>query len=185
MFHISSSGLPLPPHSSLRSSLEQSFSWEININSATSRIPYVLCSPELKFLVKIVLHSTLFEPDESSSRHDILFLRYIWILSFHLRLHVSSDLLPSWSPTTVFYALSSPLCMLLNHPSYRAWFIWNYTRRANLGTSRGKGHIAPQKTAAEHRGKVRERGWYCIINLHNTVQKSIMETTFNFQHSEN
>ena len=91
--------------------MEQKPSWEANRSSATQEIPCILWNQKVHYCV----HNS--PPPILSWARSIQSMPYptsqisILILSFHLRLGLSSGLLPSGFPNKTLYApLLSPIC---------------------------------------------------------------------------
>jgi hypothetical protein len=92
--------------------MELSRSCEAANYAAIQELPSILWKPKVHYRIHMSPHWSLsgarsiqFRPSHSIS------VRYILILSGHLRLGLPSDLFPSGYPTNILYAfLSSPIC---------------------------------------------------------------------------
>jgi hypothetical protein len=95
----------------LTNSTELSSSWEAASCAVTQQLPNISWSLKVHYVFTRALHQSLSwtRSIQSTPPHSN-FLRSILVLSFHLRLGVSSGLFPSGFPTEILYAfLSVPL----------------------------------------------------------------------------
>jgi hypothetical protein len=107
----------------ITNSMERSSLWEANRHSTRWDIPWLLWKVNQRFITVFIRarHWPLSRARciQSTVSHPV-FIRYILILSSHLRLGLPSGLFPRGFPTKILYDVSSLPCYMprLSHPSW-------------------------------------------------------------------